>query len=320
MKKRLLYIDVCIIKVIAILMVIVSHYYRFFSPESSANGLKSIGFFGASLFAFLSGYLCQLNKDKVLKLGYIWLVKKIYTVFIPYVIVNILSLFVYKSDMNIFSQIFLGSNDGVLWYVPFIMVFYIIYFIIVSNDLPLCSLLYIGSAIYFLLQKCGADSQWYTSIGSLLLGIYCTKIKNKFKYILIFGSIFVISSVLAIKIHEFVLFKNLFTTMSGGGFCCVLYIISMNLPTKDFGGYVFNKCVSVINSSTYWLYLVHMKVGFVLKDLEGILSEISSYLIFSVCFAIAGNVLYMIIMNRIGKILLLKRMKGKNEKNTSTSS
>ena len=76
MKNKLSYVDVCILKIIAILMVVISHYYRFFEQTSPASGLKSVGFFGASLFAFTSGYLAEANKDKLKKIGYRWLIKK----------------------------------------------------------------------------------------------------------------------------------------------------------------------------------------------------------------------------------------------------
>lgn len=65
MKDKLLYIDVCALKIIAISMVVVAHYFRFFEPTSYLRGLKSIGFFGAALFAFLSGYLADINNEKV---------------------------------------------------------------------------------------------------------------------------------------------------------------------------------------------------------------------------------------------------------------
>lgn len=69
MKGKLSYINVCILKWIAISMVIVAHYYRFYEKTSAISHLKSIGYFGAALFAFLSGYLGEINKDKVIKMG-----------------------------------------------------------------------------------------------------------------------------------------------------------------------------------------------------------------------------------------------------------
>lgn len=65
MKNKLLYIDVFIMKIIAILMVVISHYYRFFASQSQLSGLKSIGFFDAALFAFISGYLVEINSQKI---------------------------------------------------------------------------------------------------------------------------------------------------------------------------------------------------------------------------------------------------------------
>lgn len=40
----------------AIMIVIISHYYRYANTDSSLHFFSSAGFFGASLFAFLSGY------------------------------------------------------------------------------------------------------------------------------------------------------------------------------------------------------------------------------------------------------------------------
>ena len=45
-----------IMKAMALFMVIVAHYYRFYSRGSKLSALSSIGFFGAAVFAFLSGY------------------------------------------------------------------------------------------------------------------------------------------------------------------------------------------------------------------------------------------------------------------------
>lgn len=69
MENKLSYKNVCVMKWIAILMIIISHYYRFFAEEIAISPLKSIGYFGAALFAFLSGYLGEINKDKVIKMG-----------------------------------------------------------------------------------------------------------------------------------------------------------------------------------------------------------------------------------------------------------
>lgn len=301
MKNKLSYVDVCILKIIAILMVVISHYYRFFEQTSSASGLKSVGFFGASLFAFISGYLAEVNKDKLKKIGYRWLIKKIYGVVIPYLIVNVLSIYLYNSGKNIFAQIFFGSNDGVLWYVPFIVLFYIIYYFVVSNDLPLRSLFYLGVVIYILLQKCGIDSQWYTSIGALLLGIYLAKIKeSKLRYALLFGVLLVISTVLSVKMQNNMIIKCLFITIAGIGFCGGMYINIMNMPTIDGDGTGFNYRISIISASMYWIYLVHMKVGYVL-DMIGNISVVN-YVVYTIGVSFIANVLYMTIINRIGKI------------------
>ena len=45
-----------ILKILAIFIVVVSHYFRYFAGDTSLKILGSAGVFGAALFAFLSGY------------------------------------------------------------------------------------------------------------------------------------------------------------------------------------------------------------------------------------------------------------------------
>lgn len=177
MKEKLSYMDVCILKVLAITMVITSHFYRFFYTDSPLYFLKSIGFFGAALFAFLSGYLAQINCSKIKDCG--WLFKRIIVVYIPFLFINILSLFIYNNwNKYIVFQILFGINDGVLWYVPFIMLFYFLFYFFKKNKLNDFILVSIAILIFIFLKLMRIDSQWYTSIGALIAGVLVGKVNN----------------------------------------------------------------------------------------------------------------------------------------------
>lgn len=81
---------------------------------------------------------------------------KIGSVYLPYVITNLISMFVYKSwTFNPLKQVLMGRNDGVLWYVPFIMAFYILFFAVEINRLPRLILPVVGVMLFVALELIG---------------------------------------------------------------------------------------------------------------------------------------------------------------------
>lgn len=289
MKDKLLYIDVCALKIIAISMVVVAHYFRFFEPTSYLRGLKSIGFFGAALFAFLSGYLADINNEKVFMGG--WLFHKIGSVYLPYVITNLISMFIYKSwAFNPLKQVLMGSNDGVLWYVPFIMVFYILFFIVEINEWPRLILPSMGAMIFIVLEIAGADSQWYTSIGALIFGLYADKLKgSKMKSAFLNAVLFLASSVAAIKLGNNLLLKDVLTAIAGIGFCGMVFDITMLVPNKEPQN--CKTLLSIASGAAYWTYLIHMKVGYILQNLMA--PSLLPFFLISVVAAILLNECYL---------------------------
>ena len=288
MKVKLLYIDVCILKVLAILLVVVSHYFRFFATESNMAKMKSIGFFGAALFSFLSGYLANINTRKILDERFNWLLKKVRTIYLPYILVNLISVFIVRSDENIYLQIFLGTNDSVLWYVPFIMAFFAIFYVILVKGLPSELLIIIGVISFVVLETFRLDSQWITSIGALILGVFASKLNIKsVKHLILYLVIFIISSVASIKFNCNYVVKDILIGLAGIGFCGLIYNVFMRIPSKELNA---ANIVSIINESTYWMYLMHMKVGIILDDI-GTLS-LFPYLFWSMIMAIVVNLIF----------------------------
>ena len=289
MENRLSYKNVCVMKWIAILMIMISHYYRFFAEEIAISPLKSIGYFGAALFAFLSGYLAEINKDKVVKIGgRKWLTRKICVVYIPYVIVNVISVFIYKSNSNILLQILCGSNDNILWYVPFVLIFYIIFCFFTILNINENYFVILGILIYIILEFLGFDSQWYTSIASLICGLFIGKLveKNNIE-IIISGFTFMLFSFLTVVSSRFYILKDLFTSVAGMSFCVLMFLIFVNLKNKEGHN---RKIISMLSSLTFWIYLIHMKVGFILQDIN--MLNIWLFIIISLCVSTICNSLY----------------------------
>lgn len=58
-----------IFKAIAILIVEIAHLYRYERSGAIANLIGSLGFFGAALFAFLSGYGVEASYRRFIEVG-----------------------------------------------------------------------------------------------------------------------------------------------------------------------------------------------------------------------------------------------------------
>ena len=100
-----------VLKGMAFLVIIVGHFYRFYATNYSIGVFKSIGFYGAVLFAFLSGYgITRSYEIKGFFLGGI--LNKVKKIYIPFLLVNVLSvLLVYgnkKSAHKTMERILLG--------------------------------------------------------------------------------------------------------------------------------------------------------------------------------------------------------------------
>ena len=103
-----------ILKCCASILIIVSHYYRYCENNSTLFALSSMGFFGAALFAFLSGYGVAVSyANNGFGNWKRWINKKIIRVYIPFLIINVLSiLFVYRisSEASIGMRIMMGTE------------------------------------------------------------------------------------------------------------------------------------------------------------------------------------------------------------------
>jgi uncharacterized membrane protein len=171
--------DTHILKALAIILVIISHFFRYANPDAKLSYLRSVGFFGAALFAFLSGYgVSVAYKNKGFSKH--WLLRKCTKVYFPFLFVTVLSIvFIYK-DHNLewngmANRILLGSDDFAMWYIPYILLFYIVFRFVFSRKIgqskQIILFCIICIAQIILGKVVGVSSQWYTSTGSLCVGV-----------------------------------------------------------------------------------------------------------------------------------------------------
>lgn len=264
--KKHLSINICNeLKALAILLVLVGH---FFGKADVLHGLHSVGFFGAALFAFLSGYgttISYLNKGiPDIKL---WLIKKFYRIYLPMVFVNTIQYFVYGGQGGWFLNIFWINNDGVLWYIPYVMVFNVLFgLLFYKTDNQVVSFLamtMIGVVWFIITQRIGIASQWYTSTGALLLGMWFAKSELSLEVnntmIGVTLVLALISIYLSKKFVGILLIKDLTTLLSGIFFCWFIEAIGRAIEEKTD---IFSKrnYLSLIGRNSLWIYITHMLV------------------------------------------------------------
>lgn len=284
-----------IMKAVAFFMVIVAHYYRFYSNGSRLSALGSMGFFGAAVFAFLSGY-GVMKSYNANGFGVGWIGKKLRKIYIPFLIVNILSvIFVYgirEDGSNIIGRIVFGTDDYVMWYIPFVLGFDLCFFFIYNlkisnrNRLILFGLICVIQIVA--LRLVNAGSQWYTATGSLFLGVllagHPVSIKKKSRHILNFivsWCIFTVSGIVSKLYVDYSTIKDCFTCISGMAFCFGMLVLFEEI--EKLGLLKLLHFLQCIGNASLWGYILHMKVLYLLCRYVGRINVV--IYIASVCFA-----------------------------------
>ena len=212
----------------------IAHYYRYADTESSLAFVGHFGFFGAALFAFLSGYgVCISYQKKGIAPGIVkYFLQKFRKCYIPFLLVNIVGLFLvygFHAGEALIARILLGTDDGAMWYLPYILVFYLLFALIFAQKFSnTVKTMIFGGIILSQIIICmilNIDSQWYTSIGALLSGVIIAQIdigqhEKRIRLKLMLRSFLVLGtcSILAKMADDAVIIFKCFTVFSGVGF------------------------------------------------------------------------------------------------------
>lgn len=261
------------LKGVAIFIVMLSHYYRYIAVTSWAHFLYHFGFLGAALFAFVSGYGVYVSYGRK---GFYkgWLRSKLKKVYLPFVVVNLCTeLLLYPARMQSlrgYVDILTGSNDPILWYVPFILFFYLLFYILFhafkSKSRAIVFLIGIFIVYIFVCEYIGRiGSPWYTSVGSLALGVIfgyfnIEKYQQKNLFAALLIMIIAMSTNMLFRNLSFV--KDWTTIISAGAFCVCLFYLMLIRSGKE--PQIYNRIVVqsslFLGNISYWIYITHMKI------------------------------------------------------------
>lgn len=265
-KNKHLSITACnYIKFIAIFLVLVGHYFK---ESTSLNFLHSVGFFGAALFAFLSGYgimISYLTKG-IINLK-IWIFKKISKIYFPVIFINLVQqFFLYKSSKNIFLNIFWISNDSILWYIPYVLaydiLFGMLFFYMKDIKKAILCMLIIELSWYIFAQCLGLGSQWYTSTGALFLGMFVAnhELSSKIESVIIFPTalLALFNAYLSKKLISESCIKDSTTLFAGLFFTWFVFLILKKVEEEY--GECKNNIISYLGTYSLWIYITHKKI------------------------------------------------------------
>lgn len=280
-----------VIKAVAILIVVLGHYARF--KEDPVPLVSHLPFFGAALFAFMSGYGTAVSYiDKKSKMRDLrtnwgwWISSRIRRVYFPFLFINIVSLPLYERG-NFWGQIFLGFNDEVMWYPIFILVFYIVFALSMqcgkgngNEVLMVC----FAVVTYIVLAILEVSSQWYTSIPALLYGFMLAihedwfekKIRGKIVIALV--CIFFLIGLIVISTRTNGVIKYGATGFAGVLFSAIVFISVRECCIR----WMIIRRIAIIGSYSYFAYLTHMKIFDVLENSIGT-KGLVSFLLFAIC-------------------------------------
>ena len=202
-----------------------------------------------------------------------WIEKKLRKIYIPFLIVNILSvIFVYgirENFNNIIERIIFGTDDYVMWYIPFVLCFDFVFFIIYNLKVSRFSKLILFGLICVIqivgLELVNAGSQWYTATGALFLGVlvaeYPVSVKKNSKHILLFiisACVFIVGGIGSKIYVNYSVMKDWFTCISGMAFCLGMILVFEEI--EALGLLRLPRFLQHIGNASLWGYILHMKV------------------------------------------------------------
>ncbi len=287
------------LKALAILMVIISHYCRYVVGRTDVftQCLGGIGFLGAALFAFLSGYgVCTSLKRKGMRSH--WLNDKFNKVYLPFVVINVISyIFIYdtvsygqerfvNTDINIVQDLLWCGYDFVQWYVPYIMMFYLFVWLthfVLKEKNEKYHIFFIFASIVAAFQIIVGmilqiSSNWYTSTGALLAGIYLADKENMSKSSLwrYHSALYLILIVIFIlllgvsQLSNIRLGKEICAILSGSLFSVLMFYGAFRIQ-QILEGTIYMRIMQIIGNASLWIYMLHFKVIYALNPISWVM-------------------------------------------------
>lgn len=280
--------DTNFLKGVAALMVVFAHYTTWMEAGIGLPVIlipyKSLGPLGVAIFMFLSGYgLYMSSKWDKLKLSFI--LKRLKNVYLPYIVIRVLTLAVGGYDFSVGEGIryIIGFSIKPAWFIVVILLLYIGYFMVSWMKSGKLLFLYLYTIIIstVFLYTMGIDhSNWFANNISFPIGVtfavYHDKIIEQIKrnytlYLIITIISFLVCSAL------YLLFKSdyIFWAKSISGvllsICCILFLMKFSFESRP---------MIEIGRLSLYVYLIHSPLFRIVEKTTGLRQPIYVLLFF----------------------------------------
>lgn len=261
------------IKAICSILIILHHLSQRIGINITTIPYIEIGKYSVAMFLFISGYglMKSLKSNKEYLNNFIC--NRIFAVYIPFIIVNIIMLIINWSKgirysfTNVIEYI-LGIKiiDGTMWFVIFIIasyfMFYVIFKLLDINNAKVVMLV-INIIMFIIACRFKVSVVFINSSFGFILGIYLaeyekqfiSRVKKKYSICLIITSIsFVLGRIVSIMISkDNMLIDMIFANISAIGFIILILILIMKI---EFNNPIFK----LLGSMSFYIYLIHNKI------------------------------------------------------------
>lgn len=177
-----------IFRALAIIIVMMSHYatwmYLPAANEALRYRISNWGPFGVDIFFLLSGYGLYLSASKTTRPGWLFLIKRLVNVYIPYLVIVFIVMLINGEwkDITVSSCLdyFIGAD---YWYIEVLLIIYVLFFVIWSafcGDMIRIFLISVSVLCFsFILYRIGRSDFWIVSNVSFLVGILAACFERK---------------------------------------------------------------------------------------------------------------------------------------------
>lgn len=284
------------------LVIVLHHLTIHIEPDGLGMFFKpfaNIGFLAVAVFFFLSGYGLQKQYLKNENYKNDFLLKRLPTVLLPYIIINVVWLIATKCTLlDIFRGLFNGSPVVAhSWYVLSILVFYVFFWLLMMVCKKRYCLMVVGGVLYyavytFVCYKANFGAWWFNTPFLLVVGMFWAIYEEKILRFLkkhYYLSVFTVFAIFLI-IFIFLTKANSFEFPIKSIVSALFFVMFLLLALLKFK--VGNPILEYIGEISFELYLCHeiflifFKTVFTIEnDLVYAITAIACSIIFSQLFA-----------------------------------
>ncbi|MBU3073207.1 acyltransferase family protein [Clostridium estertheticum] len=279
------------VKGLAMLIIIIHHLCR--HVVSNANDLilfYDLGYVGVGIFLFLSGF--GLMSSLISKGDENFFLKKVIRIYIPFVFMNLIWIFSDYYFLNIHQGIFKNIaciigiiiSDRNYWYIPFLILWYIVFHFVmklkITNKYKIFILLFVSIIIIVNSTSGNGRGNAFSFPFGIIVALYKDRVEILYNNIKLKKTIvFKLFLICGVLMYFFYLVSNISTRFHLGKLLGVIYIISIGII------YCFYRKSIILEKLSLMILLLVSTTIFSLSD-TFIYVSLSIYTLFSIVFVL----------------------------------